>query len=63
MDTMTYAAVAVLPWSVAQQNKHPVVPEAEFTLRQSRNGNPAGESLSLALNVQHELGKKSPPWK
>jgi hypothetical protein len=47
MDTMTYAAVAVLPWSVAQQNKHPVVPEAEFTLRQSRNGNPAeGESFT-----------------
>jgi hypothetical protein len=30
MDTMTYASVAVLPWSVAQTNKHPAVPEAEF---------------------------------
>jgi hypothetical protein len=24
MDTMTYASVAVLPWSVAQQDKRPV---------------------------------------
>src|SRR5438132_550188 len=31
MDTMTYASVAALPWSVAQNKKHPVVPEAEFT--------------------------------
>jgi hypothetical protein len=31
MDTMTYASVAALPWSVAQHNKHPVAPEAEFT--------------------------------
>jgi hypothetical protein len=45
MDTITYAAVAVLPWSLAQQNKHPVIPEAEFTLRQSGDGNPAGGEL------------------
>lgn len=50
MDTMTYAAGAVRPWSVAQQIKHPVVPEAEFTLRESRDGHPAGERLPLALN-------------
>jgi hypothetical protein len=31
METMTYAAVAALSWSVAQNNKRPVVPEAEFT--------------------------------
>ena len=31
MDTMTYALVAALPWSVAQQNKHLVAREAEFT--------------------------------
>jgi hypothetical protein len=31
MDTMTYASVAVLPWSVAEQNKHLVIREAEFT--------------------------------
>jgi hypothetical protein len=30
MDTMTYASVAALPWSVAQTNKHHIVPEAEF---------------------------------
>jgi len=30
MDTMTYASVAALPWSVAQTNKHRIVPEAEF---------------------------------
>jgi len=30
MDTMTYASVAALPWSAAQINKHPIVPEAEF---------------------------------
>jgi hypothetical protein len=31
METMTYAAVAALPWSVVQNKKHPLVPEAEFT--------------------------------
>ena len=31
MDTMTYASVAALPWSVAQNKKQPVVPEVEFT--------------------------------
>ena len=54
MDTMTYAAVAVLPWSVAQQNKHPVVPEAEFPLREAEMVMPLGSVvhwLSLALNV------------
>ena len=30
MDTITYASVAVLPWSVGQTNTHPIVPEAEF---------------------------------
>jgi len=30
MDTITYASVAVLPWSVSQTNKHPIVPETEF---------------------------------
>jgi len=30
MDTMTFASVAALPWSVAQTNKHPIVPETEF---------------------------------
>jgi hypothetical protein len=30
MDTMTYASVAALPWSVAQTNKHHIVPEAVF---------------------------------
>ena len=27
---MTYAAVAVLPWSIAQNNKRPCAPETEF---------------------------------
>jgi hypothetical protein len=31
MDTMTYASVAALPLSVAQNKKQQVVPEAEFT--------------------------------
>jgi hypothetical protein len=31
METMTYASVATLPWSIAQNKKHPVVLEAEFT--------------------------------
>jgi hypothetical protein len=31
MDTMTYASVAALSWSVAQKKEQPVVPEAEFT--------------------------------
>jgi hypothetical protein len=30
MDTMTYASVAALPWSVAQTNKHHIVSEAVF---------------------------------
>ncbi|HEY1478181.1 MAG TPA: hypothetical protein VGF37_10905 [Chthoniobacterales bacterium] len=30
MDTMTYASVAVLPWSIAQDRAHPVLPEVEF---------------------------------
>jgi hypothetical protein len=30
MDTMTYAAVAVLPWSIAQNNKRAGAPETEF---------------------------------
>jgi hypothetical protein len=30
MDTITYAAVAVLPWSIAQNNKRAGVPETEF---------------------------------
>jgi|GraSoiStandDraft_51_1057287.scaffolds.fasta_scaffold2273880_1 hypothetical protein len=32
MDTMTYASVAALPWSVAQTNNPPNVPETEFAL-------------------------------
>jgi hypothetical protein len=27
---MTYASVAVLPWSIAQENTHPFVPDAGF---------------------------------
>jgi hypothetical protein len=30
MDTTTYAAVAVLPWSIAQNNKRAGVTETEF---------------------------------
>src|SRR5262249_16648082 len=30
MDTITYASVAVLPWSFGQTNKLPIVPEVEF---------------------------------
>ena len=30
MDTMTYASVAVLPWSIAQDYTHPVLPDVEF---------------------------------
>jgi hypothetical protein len=30
MDTMTYASVAALPWSVAQSSKYRVIPEPEF---------------------------------
>jgi hypothetical protein len=30
MDTITYAAVAVLPWSIAQNNRRAGVPETEF---------------------------------
>jgi hypothetical protein len=29
MDTIFYASVAVLPWSVAQVNKNPIEPELE----------------------------------
>jgi len=28
--SMTYASVAVLPWSIAQDRTHHVVPEVEF---------------------------------
>jgi hypothetical protein len=31
VDTMTYASVAVLPWSIAQDRTHPVLPEVEVT--------------------------------
>jgi hypothetical protein len=30
MDTITYASVAVLPWSIVQSSKRPLVPEADF---------------------------------
>jgi hypothetical protein len=30
MDTMTYAAVAALPWAIAENNKQPVVLEPEI---------------------------------
>jgi hypothetical protein len=30
MDTITYASVAVLPWSVAQNNQRAGLSEAEF---------------------------------
>jgi hypothetical protein len=30
MDTITYASVAALAWSVVQSNKNPMIPEAEF---------------------------------
>jgi hypothetical protein len=30
VDTMTYASVAVLPWSIAQDRTHHVLPEVEF---------------------------------
>ena len=30
VDTMTYASVAVLPWSIAQDRAHPVLPEVEI---------------------------------
>ena len=30
MDTMTYASVAVLPWSIAQEYTHPAPPDPEF---------------------------------
>jgi hypothetical protein len=29
VDTMTYASVAMLPWSIAQDRNHPVLPEVE----------------------------------
>jgi hypothetical protein len=29
MDTMTYASVAVLPWTIAQDRIHPAPPEIE----------------------------------
>jgi len=31
MDTMTYASIAALPWSVAQNRKQLLPAEAEFT--------------------------------
>jgi len=30
VDTMTYASVAVLPWSIAKDRTYPVLPEVEF---------------------------------
>jgi hypothetical protein len=30
MDTMTYASVAALPWTIAENNKQPVVVEPEI---------------------------------
>ena len=30
MDTMTYASVAALPWTIAENNKQPVVTEPEI---------------------------------
>ena len=30
MDTMMYASVAVLPWTIAESNKQPVVTEPEI---------------------------------
>jgi hypothetical protein len=30
MDTMTYASIAVIPWSIAESGQRPVVPEPEF---------------------------------
>jgi hypothetical protein len=30
VDTMTYASVAILPWSIAQDRAHSVRPEVEF---------------------------------
>ena len=30
VDTMTYASVAILPWSIAQDRAHSVLPEIEF---------------------------------
>jgi hypothetical protein len=30
VDTMTYASVAVLPWSIAQDRAHPALPEVEL---------------------------------
>ena len=31
MDTMTYASLAAIPWSVAKNNQRPGVPEVELT--------------------------------
>ena len=30
MDTMTYASVAVLPWTIAENNRQPVLVEPEI---------------------------------
>ena len=30
MDTITYASVAALPWSIVQRTKRPLVAEADF---------------------------------
>jgi hypothetical protein len=30
MDTMTYASVAMLPWSIAESNKQDTIPETEL---------------------------------
>jgi hypothetical protein len=31
MDTMTYASLAAIPWTVAESNERPIVPEIELT--------------------------------
>jgi hypothetical protein len=31
MDTTTYASLAVIPWTLAENNERPVVPEVELT--------------------------------
>jgi hypothetical protein len=30
MDTATYASLAAIPWSVAESNRHPAIPEVEL---------------------------------
>jgi hypothetical protein len=49
MDTMTYAALGALSWSVAQINNYPIIPEAEFhSLNWSYIG-PIGPPKSISL--------------